>query len=220
MLGVLTIGGLGALTGCTTVLGSPKTDATAESVLASGTDAPAEPTSEESSVTSAAPSPGLSTGPEDEPRDTAQAQIIEGPVESRASNVSPYADPVDGLALTNVRLAVAAPFRRDSFNQIDDTISIGIEGERFTATGRGHVEWECDGVQFKTVVVDGRDARVYLETTETDSCRTPKNKAGRGPWSVSFTVTGVFVGGRPDSLQLSIQGPFIENSGVFVTEAL
>ena len=115
---------------------------------------------------------------------------------------------------------MSEPFRRDSFRQLDDTISIDIEGERFTATVRGHVEWECDGVQFKTVVVDGRDARVYLETTEIDSCRTPKNKNGHGPWSVSFIVTGKFVGGRPDSLQLSIQGPFIANSGVFVTEVL
>ena len=220
MLGVVVSGGLGAFTGCTTVLGSPKTDATAESVPASGTDAPAEPTSEGSPVTSAAPSLRSPPGSEEEPRDTVQAQIIEGPVESPASNVSPYADPADGLALTNVRLAVAAPFRRDSFRQLDDTISIDIDGERFTATGHGHVEWECDGVRFKTVVVDGRDARVYLETTEVETCRTPENTAGRGPWSVSFTITGQFVGGRPDSLQVSIQGPFIENSGVFATEAL
>jgi hypothetical protein len=220
MLGVLTSGGLGVLAGCTTVLGSPKTDPTTESAPARGTDAPAEPTSEGSPVTSAAPSPGSSPGSEAETRNTAQAQLIEGPIESPASNVSPYADPAVGLALTNVRLAVSEPFRRDSFRQLDDTISIDIKRERFTATGRGHVEWECDGVKFKTVVVDGRDARVYLETTEITSCRTPENKAGRGPWSVSFTVMGQFVGGRPDSLQVSIQGPFIENAGVFVTEAL
>jgi hypothetical protein len=220
VLGVLASGGLGPLAGCTTVLGSTKTDPTAESASVTGTDAPFEPPSEGSPVTSAAPTPGSSSGSEDETRDTAQHQLIEGPVESPASNVSPYADPADGLALTNVRLAVSEPFRRDSFRQLDDTISIDIEGARFTATGRGHVEWECDGVQFKTVVVDGRDARVYLETTEVDSCRTPENQAGRGPWSVSFIVTGQFVGGRPDSLQLSIQGPFIENSGVFVTEVL
>jgi hypothetical protein len=220
VLGVLTSGGLGTLAGCTTVLGSSKTDPTADAAPASGTDAPVEPPSEGSPVTSAAPSPGSSPGSKDEPQDTAQAQLIKGPVESLASNVSPYADPADGLALTDVRLAVAAPFRRDSFRQLDDTIAIDIEGAHFTATGRGHVEWECDGVRFKTVVVDGCDARVYLETTEDDSCRTPENQAGRGPWAVSFTVTGQFVGGRPDSLQLSIQGPFIENSGVFVTEVL
>ena len=155
-----------------------------------GSDGPIEPPSEGSPVTSVAPTPGSSPGSEDETRDTAQAQLFEGPVESPAPNVSPYADPVDGLALTNVRLAVAVPFRRDSFRQLDDTISIDIEGERFTATGRGHVKWECDGVQFKTVVGGGGDARVYLKTTAVDSCRTPENQAGRGPWSVSFTVTG------------------------------
>jgi hypothetical protein len=220
VLGVLASGGVGALTGCTTVLGSPKIDTTADAAPASGTDAPVEPPSEGAPATSAAPSPGSPPGSDDETRDTAEAQLIEGPVESPASNVSPYADPADGLALTNVKLAVAAPFRRDSFRQLDDTISTDIDGDSFTATGRGHVEWECDGVQFKTVVVDGRDARVYLETTEVDSCRTPENKAGRGPWSVSFTVTGQFIGGRPDLLQVSIQGPFIENSGVFVTKEL
>jgi hypothetical protein len=220
VLGVLASGGLGALTGCTTVLGSPKTDPTAESATASGTDAPVEPIREGSPATSAAPSPGSSPGSEDETRDTAQARLIEGPVESPPSNVSPYADPADGLALTNVRLAVAAPFRRDSFRQLDDTTTIDIDGNSFTATGRGHVEWECDGVQFKTVVIDGRDARVYLETTEIDSCRTSENKAGRGPWSVSFTVMGQFVGGLPYSLRLSIRGPFIGNAGVFVTKAL
>ena len=107
VLGVLVSGGVGPLAGCTTVLGSPKTDPTAESVPASGTDGPIEPPSEGSPAMSAAPSPGPSPGSEDETRDTAQAQVIEGPVESPASNVSPYADPADGLALTNLRLAGA-----------------------------------------------------------------------------------------------------------------
>jgi hypothetical protein len=220
VLGVLASGWLGALAGCTTVLGSPKADATAESAPARRTDAPVESPSEGSPATSAAPSLDSSFGSEDGTRDTAQDQIIKGPVESPAINERPYADPADRLGLTNVTLAVSEPFRRDSFRQLDDTISIDIQGEHFTATGRGHIEWQCDGVQFKTVVVDGRDARVYLETTAVDSCRTPENKVGRGPWSVSFTITGQFVGSRPDSLQVSIQGPFVENAGVFVTEEL
>jgi len=220
VLGVLASGGLGVLAGCTTVLGSPKIETTLESAPANGTDAPVEPSGEGVPVTSAAPSPGSSSGSEDETRDTTQAQLIEGPVESPTSNVSPYADPADGLVPRNVRLAVVEPFRRDSFRQLDDTISIDIDGERFTATGRGNVEWACDDVRFKTVVVDDRDARIYLETTEVETCRTPENTAGRGPWSVSFTITGQFVGGRPDSLQVSIQGPFVENDGVFVTEEL
>jgi len=219
VLGVLASGGVGALADCTTVLGSPKIDTTADAAPASGT-ASVEPPSEGSPATSAAPSKGSSPGSEDETRDTVQAQLTEGPVENPASSASPYADPADGLALTNVRLAVAVPFRRDRLYKTDDTISIDVEGQRFTAIGRGHVEWACDGVKFKTEVVDGRDARVYLETTEVDSCRTPENKARRGSWSVSSTVTGQFVGGRPDPLQVSIQGAFIENSGVFVTKVL
>ena len=220
MLNVVVSGGLGVLAGCTTVLGSPKTDATAESAPVRRTDAPVEPPREGSPARSAAPSLDSSSGSEEETRETAQDQIIEGPVESPATNERPYADPADGLALTNVTLVVSEPFRRDSFRQLDDTISIDIEGEHFTATGRGHVEWQCDGVQFKTVVVDGRDARVYLGTTAVDSCRSSENNVGSGPWSVSFTITGQFVGGRPDSLQVSIQGPFVENDGVFVTEEL
>lgn len=47
-----------------------------------------------------------------------------------------------------------------------DAISIGIARGSFTAAGHGHVEWECDDIHFKTVVVRSRDARVYLETTE------------------------------------------------------
>jgi hypothetical protein len=220
VLNVVVSGELGALAGCTTVLGSPKTDATVESAPARRTDASVEPSREGSPATSEASSLGSLPVPEDEARDTAQDQIIEGPVESPATNERPYADPADGLVLTNVTLAVSEPFRRGSFRQMDDTISTDIEGEHFTATGRGHVEWECDGVQFKTVVVDGRDARVYLGTTAVDSCRSSENKVGRGPWSVSFTITGQFVGGRPDSLQMSIQGPFVENAGVFVAEEL
>jgi hypothetical protein len=70
------------------------------------------------------------------------------------------------------------------------------------------------------VVVDGRHARVYAETREVESCRTPDNPAGRGPWSISFSVDGQFEGGRPDVLTASIQGPFIDDSGVFATESL
>lgn len=145
------------------------------------TDAPVESTSEKPPATSAVPSLGSSAGSGNETWATAQDQITDGPVESPASNEGPYADPADGLALTNVTLAASGPFRRDSMRRLDDVLSIDINGDSFTATGRGHVEWECDGVQFKTVVVDGRDARVYLETISVDSCWTPENKAGRGP---------------------------------------
>jgi hypothetical protein len=35
---------------------------------------------------------------------------------------------------------------------------------------------------------------------------------------VAIPITRQFDGGYPDLLQVSIQGPFIENSGVFVTK--
>lgn len=75
-------------------------------------------------------------------------------------------------------------------------------------------------IRLRTVIVDGRHARVYAETREVDSCRTPDNPAGLGPWAISFSITGRFEGGRPDALTASIQGPFIHDSGVFVTEPL
>jgi hypothetical protein len=104
--------------------------------------------------------------------------------------------------------------------RLADQLTIEVKGDRFEVRGRGHVEWECDTVGLRTVVVDGRHARVYAETREVESCRTPDNPAGRGPWSISFSVDGQFEGGRPDVLTASIQGPFIDDSGVFATESL
>jgi hypothetical protein len=104
--------------------------------------------------------------------------------------------------------------------RLDDQLSIDLAGDRFEIRGRGHLEWECDTIGLRTVVVDGRHARVYAETREMDSCRISDNPAGRGPWTISFTITGRFEGGRPDALTASIQGPSIDDSGVFVTESL
>ncbi len=144
----------------------------------------------------------------------------EGPVNSPPTNDAPYEDPVDGLALTGVTVRVVEERRRDSMLRLDDQLSIGVDDTRFEVRGRGHVEWECDTVGLRTVVVDGRHARVYAETRAIESCRTPDNPAGRGPWAISFTISGRFEGGRPDALTASIQGPFIDNSGVFVTKSL
>jgi len=144
----------------------------------------------------------------------------EGPVNSPPTNDAPYDDPVDGLALTGVTVRVVEERRRDSMLRLDDQLSIGVEDTRFEVRGRGHVEWECDTVGLRTVVVDGRHARVYAETRAIESCRTPDNPAGRGPWAISFTISGRFEGGRADALTASIQGPFIDNSGVFVTKSL
>lgn len=80
-----------------------------------------------------------------------------------------------------------------------------MKGDRFEVRGRGHVEWECDTVGLRTVVVDGRYARVYPGTRKVESCRRPDNPAGRGPWAISFSIDGRFEGGRRDALTASIQ---------------
>ncbi|AXG08389.1 hypothetical protein DU484_00155 (plasmid) [Haloplanus rubicundus] len=144
----------------------------------------------------------------------------DGPVDSSSTNDAPYDDPVDGLALTGVTVRMGEERQRDSMLRLDDQLSVDIEGSRFEIHGRGHIEWECDTIRLKTVIVDGHHARVYAETREVDSCRTPDNPAGLGPWAISFSITGRFEGGQPDALTASIQGPFIHDSGVFVTEPL
>ena len=176
------------------------------------------------------PDPTTSTSPPstsqtvtDDPTATVEstpAVRTDGPVDSPPSNESPYDDPDDGLSLTGVTVQVAGERRRDSMLRLADQLTIEVKGDRFEVRGRGHVEWECDTVGLRTVVVDGRHARVYAETREVDSCRTPDNPAGRGPWAISFSIDGRFEGGRPDALTVSIQGSFIDDSGVFATESL
>ena len=174
------------------------------------------------STTPADPSPTSPTDTDEQstPEGPMPALQTEGPVNSSPTNDAPYEDPVDGLALTGVTVRVVEERRRDSMHRLDDQLSIGVEDTRFEVRGRGHVEWECDTVGLRTVVVDGRHARVYAETRAIESCRTPDNPAGRGPWAISFTISGRFEGGRPDALMASIQGPYIDNSGVFVTKSL
>lgn len=174
------------------------------------------------STTPADPPPTSPTDTDEQstPEGPMPALQTEGPVNSSPTNDAPYEDPVDGLALTGVTVRVVEERRRDSMHRLDDQLSIGVEDTRFEVRGRGHVEWECDTVGLRTVVVDGRHARVYAETRAIESCRTPDNPAGRGPWAISFTISGRFEGGRPDALTASIQGPYIDNSGVFVTKSL
>ena len=173
-------------------------------------------------MTSTSP-PSTSQTVTDDPTATVEstpAVRTDGPVDSPPSNESPYDDPDDGLSLTGVTVQVAGERRRDSMLRLADQLTIEVKGDRFEVRGRGHVEWECDTVGLRTVVVDGRHARVYAETREVDSCRTPDNPAGRGPWAISFSIDGRFEGGQPDALTVSIQGSFIDDSGVFVTESL
>lgn len=202
-------------------------------LLGSSESRSSDPSSGGSSTTTETDETPVSTTPADppptSPTDTDEqstpegpmpALQTEGPVNSPPTNDAPYEDPVDGLALTGVTVRVVEERRRDSMFRLDDQLSIGVEDTRFEVRGRGHVEWECDTVGLRTVVVDGRHARVYAETRAIESCRTPDNPAGRGPWAISFTISGRFEGGRPDALTASIQGPFIDNSGVFVTKSL
>jgi len=188
--------------------GGSSTTTETDETLVSTTPAdppPTSPTDTDEQSTPEGPMPALQT---------------EGPVNSSPTNDAPYEDPVDGLALTGVTVRVVGERRRDSMHRLDDQLSIGVDDTRFEVRGRGHVEWECDTVGLRTVVVDGRHARVYAETRAIESCRTPDNPAGRGPWAISFTISGRFEGGRPDALTASIQGPYIDNSGVFVTKSL
>lgn len=202
-------------------------------LLGSSESRSSDPSSGGSSTTTETDEAPVSTTPADppptSPTDTDEqstpegpmpALQTEGPVNSSPTNDAPYEDPVDGLALTGVTVRVVEERRRDSMHRLDDQLSIGVEDTRFEVRGRGHVEWECDTVGLRTVVVDGRHARVYAETRAIESCRTPDNPAGRGPWAISFTISGRFEGGRPDALTASIQGPYIDNSGVFVTKSL
>lgn len=202
-------------------------------LLGSSESRSSDPSSGGSSTTTETDETPVSTTPADppptSPTDTDEqstpegpmpALQTEGPVNSSPTNDAPYEDPVDGLALTGVTVRVVEERRRDSMLRLDDQLSIGVEDTRFEVRGRGHVEWECDTVGLRTVVVDGRHARVYAETRAIESCRTPDNPAGRGPWAISFTISGRFEGGRPDALTASIQGPYIDNSGVFVTKSL
>jgi len=202
-------------------------------LLGSSESRSSDPSSGGSSTTTETDETPVSTTPADppptSPTDTDEqstpegpmpALQTEGPVNSSPTNDAPYEDPVDGLALTGVTVRVVEERRRDSMHRLDDQLSIGVEDTRFEVRGRGHVEWECDTVGLRTVVVDGRHARVYAETRAIESCRTPDNPAGRGPWAISFTISGRFEGGRPDALTASIQGPYIDNSGVFVTKSL
>jgi hypothetical protein len=64
--------------------------------------------------------------------------------------------------------------------RLADKLTIDLKGNRFDVRDRRHVEWECDTVGLRMVVVDGRHARIYVETREVESCRTPDNSAGRG----------------------------------------
>ena len=219
LLSAVATAGLGGLAGCMNIFGASEESQGDTTPVDASTTAPEDRPDSATSNNPASASPTVT----DDPTATVEstpAVRTDGPVDSPPSNESPYDDPDDGLSLTGVTVQVAGERRRDSMLRLADQLTIEVKGDRFEVRGRGHVEWECDTVGLRTVVVDGRHARVYAETREVDSCRTPDNPAGRGPWAISFSIDGRFEGGRPDALTASIQGSFIDDSGVLATESL
>ena len=210
--------GLGGLAGCMNIFGAPEGRRGGPPPAESSTTPDGHPNTSTPSEPSSTSATDISERTTTE--DSSPVIRTDGPVDSPPTNEAPYDDPVDGLVLTEVTVQVNGEHQRDSMLRLDDQLSIDVEGDRFEVRGRGHVEWECDTIGLRTVVVDGRHARVYAETREVESCRTPDNPAGRGPWAISFNITGRFERGQPDALTASIQGPFIDDSGVFVTESL
>ena len=219
LLSAVATAGLGGLAGCMNIFGASERSQDDDTPVDASTTAPEDRPDSATSNNPASASPTV-TGDPPVTAESTPAVRTDGPVDSPPSNEPPYDDPVDGLTLTGVTVQVADERRRDSMLRLADQLTIDVEGNRFEVRGRGHVEWECDTVGLRTVVVDGRHARIYVETREVESCRTPDNPAGRGPWSISFSIDGQFEGGRPDALTASIQGPFIDDSGVFATQSL
>jgi len=117
------------------------------------------------------------------------------------------------MGLTDVTLSIGTGRTRDFLGTEPDELSITVAGDRFTVHGRGHLEWDCDGFALAHVLVDDRTAEVYVETIPNNACRTSDNDDGRGPWVTPFTVIGSFVGGRPDALEVHLEGQYIEGDG-------
>jgi hypothetical protein len=115
--------------------------------------------------------------------------------------------------LADVTLTLGTDRTRDFLGTKSDELSITVAGDRFTVHGRGHLEWDCDGFALAHVLVDDRTAEVYVEAAPNDACRTSDNDEGRGPWVTPFTVTGGFVGGRPDALEVHLEGQYIKGDG-------
>jgi len=141
-------------------------------------------------------------------------EIVGGPVDSPLTNEHPWIDdPEDDLRLADVTVHMGSEWVRDYLIAEDDTLALSVDGDRFIVEGNAHLEWECDVFRLKHVFVDGRVGKIYLEPVENDACRTNENKDGFGPWLAPFTVTGRFDSGRPDALEVHLEGEFIEGDG-------
>ena len=207
-----------SLAGCASILGQPAPDGDAPAVSAGdgvGSDGDDSSSGRTTDTAEPATTPGDAEQDETsrEPSDRS-GEGIDGPVDSPPTNDHPWVDdPADGLGLTDVTLSIGTDRTRDFLGTEPDELSIRVDDDRFTVEGRGHLEWGCDGFALAHVLVDDRTAEVYVEAALNDTCRTSDNDEGRGPWVTPFTVTGRFVGGRPDALEVHLEGQYIEGDG-------
>jgi len=201
---------LSALSGCLNFFNPSGKDATTEREM--GTSSNRELGRDETS--SSGEDGG---GPQSEPESggaTPGNNIVDGPVDSPSTNEHPWIeDPEDGLRLADVTVHMGSEWIRDYLQAEDDVLALTVAGNQFTVEGNAHLEWECDTFGLKHVFVNGRVGEVYLEPVANDACRTNENSAGRGPWLAPFSVTGRFDGGRPDALEVHLEGPFIQGDG-------
>ncbi|WP_147439943.1 hypothetical protein [Haloarcula sp. Atlit-7R] len=141
-------------------------------------------------------------------------EFVNGPVDSPLTNDHPWIDDPEGnLQLTDVTVHMGTEWVFDYHLVEDDVLEVSVAGDRFIVEGNVHLEWECDTFGLTHVLMNGRVGEIYLEPVANDACRTNENSAGRGPWLAPFSVTGRFNGGRPDALEVHLEGPFIQGDG-------
>ena len=207
-----------SLAGCASILEQPDPDGDAPAVSAGGGEG-SDPVDLSAGRTTDTAEPETTSGDAEQDETSREpsehsGEVIDGPVDSPPTNEHPWVDdPADGLGLTEVTLSIGTDRTRDFLGTEPDELSISVNDDRFTIDGRGHLEWDCDGFALAHVFVDDRTAEVYVEGAPNDACRTSDNDEGRGPWVTPFTVTGRFVGGRPDALEVHLEGQYIEGDG-------
>lgn len=207
-----------SLAGCASIFGQPDPGGDTSSVSisdrkGSGPGSPSSGRTTDTADSAATSGDGEQDETSREPSERS-GEVIDGPIDSPPTNEHPWVDdPADGLGLADVTLSMGTDRTRDFLGTEPDELSITVAGDRFTVHGRGHLEWDCDGFALAHVLVDDRTAEVYVEAAPNDACRTSDNDEGRGPWVTPFTVTGRFVGGRPDELEVHLEGPYIKGDG-------
>ena len=207
-----------SLAGCASILGQPEPGGDTPSVSISDREGsgPGGPSSGRTTDTADSAASSGDAEQDETSREPSERsdEVIDGPVDSPPTNEHPWVDdPADGLGLTEVTLTLGTDRTRDFLGTEPDELSISVDDDRFTVDGRGHLEWDCDGFALAHVLVDDRTAEVYVEAAPNDACRTSDNDEGRGPWVTPFTVTGRFTGGRPDALEVHLEGQYIEGDG-------